>query len=195
MADADDKKKNADGDKSGDVKSPLLSLKKSGKTDGAGGSGETVRVVREIICATPNWPKLTKTNYTQWALVMKVKMQARNLWEAIEPGGVSFQEDRMALDVITSAVPQEMVAALAAKETALEAWNAVKARRVGSDQVQKTEAQRLLREFENVKFTAGGSVDDFTIRLQKLVAELETVGEAVPRRRVVEKLLRVVPKS
>jgi hypothetical protein len=76
MADADDKKKNADGDKSGDVKSPLLSLKKSGKTDGAGGSGETVRVVREIICATPNWPKLTKTNYTQWALVMKVKMQA-----------------------------------------------------------------------------------------------------------------------
>jgi hypothetical protein len=101
----------------------------------------------------------------------------------------------MALDVITSAVPQEMVAALAAKETALEAWNAVKARRVGSDQVQKTEAQRLLREFENVKFTAGESVDDFTIRLQKLVAELETVGEAVPRRRVVEKLLRVVPKS
>jgi hypothetical protein len=126
---------------------------------------------------------------------MKVKMQARNLWEAIEPGGVSFQEDRMALDAITSAVPPEMVAVLAAKETALEAWNSVKARRIGSDQVQKTEAQRLLREFENIKFTAGESGDDFTIRLQNLAAELETVGEAVPRQRMVEKLLRVVPKS
>jgi hypothetical protein len=169
--------------------------KKPGKGDGAGGSGETVRVVREIVGAAPNWPKLTKTNYTQWLLVMKVKMQARNLWEAIEPGGVSFREDRMALDAITSVVPPEMVAALAAKETMLEVWNAVKARRVGGDQVQKTEAQRLLREFENIKFTAGKSVDDFTIRLQNLVAELETVGETVARRRVVEKLLRVVPKT
>jgi hypothetical protein len=35
-----------------------------------------VCVVREIIGAAPNWPKLTKANYTQWALVMKVKMQA-----------------------------------------------------------------------------------------------------------------------
>jgi hypothetical protein len=151
--------------------------------------------VREIVGVAPNWPKLTKTNYTQWALVMKVKMQARNLWEVIEPGGVSFQKDRMALDAITSAVPPEMVAALAAKDSTLEAWNAVKARRIGSDQVQKTEAQRLLREFENIKFIAGESVDDFTIRLQNLTAELETVGETVSRRRMVEKLLRVVPKS
>jgi hypothetical protein len=101
----------------------------------------------------------------------------------------------MALDAITSVVPPEMVAALVAKETVLEAWNSVKARRVGNDQVQKTEAQCLLREFENIKFTTGESVDDFTIRLQNLAVELETVGEAVPRQRMVEKLLRVVPKS
>jgi hypothetical protein len=126
---------------------------------------------------------------------MKVKMQARNLWDAIEPGGVSLQEDRMALDAITSAVPSEMVAALAAKATALEAWNAVKDRRVGSDQVQKTEAQRLLRQFENIRFNDGEGVDDFTLRLQNIVAALETVGETIPPRRVVEKLLRVVPKS
>jgi hypothetical protein len=121
-----------DGDKK-KVETPPGSPTKPGKGAGAGGSGETVRVVREIVGVAPNWPKLTKTNYTQWALVMKVKMQARNLWEAIEPSGVSFQEDCMALDAITSAVPPEMVAALAAKDSALEAWNAVKARRVGSD--------------------------------------------------------------
>lgn len=100
-----------------------------------------MHVVREIVGGAANWPMLTKTNYTQWSLVMKVKMQARNLWEAIEPGGVSLQEDRMALDAITSVVPSEMVASVAAKETALEAWSAVKNRHVGSDQVQKTKAQ------------------------------------------------------
>jgi hypothetical protein len=38
--------------------------KKPGKGDGTGGSGETVRAVREITPGAPNWPMLTKTNYT-----------------------------------------------------------------------------------------------------------------------------------
>jgi hypothetical protein len=59
-------------------------------------------------------------------------MQAHNLWSAIEPGGVSLQEDRMALDAIMSVVPMEMVASLAAKDSTLEVWNAVKERDVGS---------------------------------------------------------------
>ncbi|CAO2038680.1 unnamed protein product [Urochloa humidicola] len=166
---------------------------KGGEDAESSGKGEVVRVIREIGGAA-NWPMLTKTNYTQWSLVMKVKMQARNLWGAIEPGGVSLQKDRMALDAITSAVPSEMVASLAAKATALKAWNAVRDRRVGSDQVQKTEAQRLLRQFGNIRFNDGEGVDDFTLRLQKIIAALETVGETIPPRRMVEKLLRVVPK-
>jgi hypothetical protein len=38
--------------------------KKPGKGDGTGGSGETVRVVREITAGAPIWPMLTKMNYT-----------------------------------------------------------------------------------------------------------------------------------
>jgi hypothetical protein len=108
-----------------DVKTPPASLKKpSGGKGGAdaesSAKGEVVRVIREF-GGPASWPMLTKTNYTQWSLVMKLKMQARSLWSAIEPGGVSMQEDRMALDAITSAVPTEMVASLAAKNSALEA--------------------------------------------------------------------------
>jgi hypothetical protein len=66
---------------------------------------------------------------------MKIKLQACDLWEAIEPGGVPLKEDRMALDVITSALPPEIVPSLAAKDTALEAWTAVKQMRIGSEQV------------------------------------------------------------
>jgi hypothetical protein len=77
----------------------------------------------------------------------------------------------------------------------LEAWKAVKERRIGSDQVQRTEAQRLLREFENMRFNSGECVDDYTTRLQNIVAALEIVGETITLRRVVEKLLRAVPRS
>jgi hypothetical protein len=61
--------------------------------------------VRKIDVGLANWQLLTKMNYTEWALIMKIKLRARNLWEAIEPGDVMLQEDRMALDAITSAVP------------------------------------------------------------------------------------------
>lgn len=170
------------------------------KPDGSSGSGEKEgdvviqRVVREVGVGPTNWPLLTKQNYTEWALIMKIKMQARNLWDAIEPGGVSLQEDRMALDAITSAVPQEMVATLGMKDTTTEAWEAVKSMRIGSESVRKTKAQRLRREFESIRFNNGESVDDFTIRLGNLVAALSTVGETIPESKVFEKLLRVAPK-
>jgi hypothetical protein len=35
--------------------------------------------VREIGVGPANWALLTKTNYTEWALIMKIKLQARNL--------------------------------------------------------------------------------------------------------------------
>ena len=47
----------------------------------------------------------------------------------------------------------------------------------------------------NIRFNDGEGVDDFTLRLQNIVATLETVRETIPPRRVVEKLIRVVPKS
>jgi hypothetical protein len=96
--------------------------------------------VREIGVGPANWPLLTKTNYTEWALIIKIKLQARNLWEAIEPGDVTLQEDRMVLDVITSAVPQEMLASLAVKATATEAWEAVRSLRISSEVVENVRA-------------------------------------------------------
>jgi hypothetical protein len=165
---------------------------RSGENNGSGGSGQ--RVVREISVGPANWPLLTKTNYTEWALIMKIKLQARNLWEAIEPGDVTLQEDRMALDAITSVVPQEMLASLAVKVTAAEVWEAVRSLRIGSEAVRNMRAQRLRTEFESIRFKEGEIVDDFTMRLGSLVAELDTLGEVIKEQQVVQKLLRVVPK-
>jgi hypothetical protein len=73
---------------------------------------------------------LTRTNYSDWVLLMKVKMQARELWEAINPGEVDEPLDRLALDVIYSAAPPEMIFTLTNKPSAREAWEALKTMRV-----------------------------------------------------------------
>ncbi|XP_025813044.1 cilia- and flagella-associated protein 91-like [Panicum hallii] len=40
------------------------------------------------------WPTLTKTNYVEWAAIMRIKLQVRHLWEAVYYGDGDFDEDR-----------------------------------------------------------------------------------------------------
>jgi hypothetical protein len=52
------------------------------------------RVVEKVMSAgLANYPLLTKSNYNQWSLLMKIKLEARGLWGAIEPGDAKFQVD------------------------------------------------------------------------------------------------------
>jgi hypothetical protein len=85
----------------------------------------------------------------------------------------------MSLDAITSAVPQEMLASLAVKATAAEAWEAGRSLRIGSEAVRNVRAQWLRMEFESIRFKEGETIDDFTMRLDNLVAELSTLGEVI----------------
>jgi hypothetical protein len=39
------------------------------------------------------WPTLTKTNYIEWAAVMRVRLQVRHMWEAVRYGDVNYDED------------------------------------------------------------------------------------------------------
>jgi hypothetical protein len=125
---------------------------------------------------------------------MKIKLQARNLWEAIEPGDVTLQKDRMALDAITSAVPQEMLTSLAVKAIDAEAWEAVRSLQIGSEAVRNARAQQLRMEFESICFKEGETVDDFTMRLGSLIVELVTLREVIKEQQVFQKLLWVIPK-
>ena len=84
---------------------------------------------------------LTKTNYSDWALLMKVKLRARLLWTAIEKGGVKPHEDMQALDALCIAVPPEMWPVIADKETAKEAWEAITTMRFRDDSVARIEGK------------------------------------------------------
>jgi hypothetical protein len=68
-----------------------------------------------------SYPTPTKTNYSDWALLMKVKLKARALWSVIEIGDADQLEEMMVLDALCNAIPPEMVLTIAKKETAKEA--------------------------------------------------------------------------
>jgi hypothetical protein len=56
---------------------------------------------------------------------MKLKLQARDLWDVIEFGDGDYRDDHTMLDTIYSVVPSEMVTTLVVKETRAEAWEAI----------------------------------------------------------------------
>jgi hypothetical protein len=64
---------------------------------------------------------LTKTNFTEWNLVMKVKLQAWQLWNAVRYGDADLHEDRRALEALLAVVPIEMASTLANKQNTKDA--------------------------------------------------------------------------
>jgi hypothetical protein len=131
------------------------------------------RVVEKVASAGP-------ANYNDWALLMKIKLEARLLLVVVSPGGVDFQVDRMALDAICSAVPPEVISTLTTKATAREAWESIKTMIVGGKHVRKVSTQKLRREYELLMFRDGESVKDFAMRLTSLINQLETLGDPTP---------------
>jgi hypothetical protein len=57
-------------------------------------SGREVRVV-EKATASIVYPILTRTNYSEWALVMRVNLQAAGLWDAINKGSADYLQAAM----------------------------------------------------------------------------------------------------
>ena len=43
-----------------------------------------MRTVWEV--SSTNWPTLTRTNYGEWAVTMKVMLRAQRLWNAVDKG-------------------------------------------------------------------------------------------------------------
>jgi hypothetical protein len=116
---------------------------------------------------------LTKTNYNDWSLLMKVKLQTRQLWDAVEFSDAEFLEDRLALDALLASVPPEMVSSLANKPTAKDAWDSIiAASRIDNDRIRKTTMQKLRQEWDRLTFRPGEDVNDFTLRLSGLVQQL-----------------------
>ena len=142
------------------------------------------------------WPTLTKTNYVEWAAVMKVRLQVLHMWEAVRYGDVDYDQDRRALNALIAAVPTEMQFSLTSKRTAKDAWDAIAAARIGSDRARKSTLQQLRKEWEDLAFKPGEDVDDFALRLNTLLQKVVQFGDnTYSEERAVEKLFRCVPEK
>jgi hypothetical protein len=142
------------------------------------------------------WSTLTKTNYVEWAAVMRVRLQVRHMWEALRYGDVDYYEARRVLNALVAAVPSEMQFSLSKKRTAKEAWDTIAAARIGSDRAYKTTLHVLRKKWENLTVKPGEDVDDFALHLNTLQQKMVQFGDdTYGEERAVEKLFRCIPEK
>jgi hypothetical protein len=122
---------------------------------------------------------------------MRIKLEARDLWDAVDPSDAKFQVDRMALDTICSVVPPEMVTKLVMKDTMTDAWESIKMMRIGDERIWLANAQKLRREYEMLAFHDSEGVEDFVLWVASIVNQLATLGDPKPDDKVVLKYLRI----
>jgi hypothetical protein len=151
------------------------------------------RVASERVAPAGNFPVLTKTNYYDWAALMRVMLQARGLLDAVIVGTTDYTEDRLALEVIAKAVPSELMGSIASKPSAMAAWESLVLRNVGVDRVHKAKASTLKREFNSLAFEAGESIDDFGTRLSRITNQLVVLGFKYKEEEVVRQFLAALP--
>ena len=135
---------------------------------------------RDSRAGTP-WPMLTKSNYHECSLLMKVKLQARHLWDAVHLGGITYED---------ASVPLDIAASITNKRTAKLAWDTIALRRVGGDRVRRATLQRLRWEWKGLAFQPGEHVEDFAVRLSSLMEQMKLNGDTdLTEERAIEKLL------
>jgi hypothetical protein len=136
-----------------------------------------------------NYPILMKTNYNQWAQLMRIKLEAHGLWGVVDPSDAKFHVDRMALDAICSAVSAEMITVLATKDLAMEAWESIRMIQISDDCIRKASAQKVRREYEVLDFHDGEGVEGFAMRLKGMVNQLIMLGDPELDGKVILKYL------
>ena len=90
-------------------------------------------------------------------------------------------------------MPEEVLLTIAEKETAKEAWEAIKTMCMGVERVKEAKVQTLKGEFESLIMKETDNIDEFCMRLSGIVTNIRVLGETMEESSVVRKILRAVP--
>ncbi|GJY99627.1 zinc finger, CCHC-type containing protein [Tanacetum coccineum] len=124
-------------------------------------------------------PKLKTTNYTVWAIQIKVILEAQGLWEAIEPKKdtqLDDKKDKSAIAFLYQALTEDVILQVASCKTAKELWESLKKRHVGEEKVQQALAKELGKTLDE-SLLVRKLLDSTPDRFIQIVASIEQTSD------------------
>jgi hypothetical protein len=164
---------------------------------------------------TTQGPILLGKNYEFLSLRMKSFLQAQECWDPVDRGYVepdptdlasmtnqkrTTQEkqrkrENNAKFWIQNSVDDSIFSKIRGDVTSKQAWDILRTTNQGNYKVKTVKLQTLRTHFETLKMTESENVDQFMKRVMGIVNHIRLTGEAIPDQRIVEKVLRSLPKK
>ena len=106
-----------------------------------------------------------------------------------------MKKDSKALVFLYQAVHETVFTRITVAKTSKEAWKTLKTTYQGMERVKTTKLQLLRKDFENLCMKESDNIDSFFTHVIGLITQMRTHGETIEERRIVEKILRVLPSK
>lgn len=118
--------------------------------------------IMEAVPSTVVCPMLSSTNYTVWAMRMKVLLRVHKVRESVEPGSDEEVKNNVANVLMFQSIPENLILQIGDQDSPEEIWEAVKSRNLGAERVKEARPQTLMYEFERLRMKDTDSIDAFS---------------------------------
>ncbi|KAI3501587.1 hypothetical protein L1887_29473 [Cichorium endivia] len=167
-----------------------------GDGEGDGGTSGAPMRIEEVGTTSVACPMLTSTNYTVWALRMKVVLRIHKVWTVIDPGTEKNKDkDFLAMGLLYQAIPESLIIQIGDIESSKTLWESIKARYVGVDRVKEARLQTLTAEFDRLRMTESETIDAFAGKMSEIASKSSALGESIEESKIVKKFLKSLPRK
>ncbi|GKD07789.1 zinc finger, CCHC-type containing protein [Tanacetum coccineum] len=134
-------------------------------------TSRTLTVHEQGSNASLQCPKLTKTNYTSWSILVETVLRAYGLWESIDPvtgATVDEKKNYTTKAIIFQTLPEDILLQVAKHKDAKDVWESI-------------------RENE--------TINEFSGKIGGIMAKFKSLGSSLDEEVAVRKLLNSAPKK
>ena len=138
----------------------------------------------------PSWiscPMLNTTNYTVWAMRMKLLLKVHKVWEVVENESDAVDNNDMATALLFQSVPEALILQVGELESEKKVWDAIKDR--------EARLQTLMAEFDSLKMKDNKIIDDFVGKLSEISLKSAALWENMEESKLVKKFLKSLPRK
>ncbi|XP_024004802.1 uncharacterized protein LOC112081959 [Eutrema salsugineum] len=140
-------------------------------------------------------PMLNSTNYTVWAMRMRVLLRVHKVWETVEKEAADGENNDVAMALIFQSVPEMLILQVGKLDTAKKVWDAIKSRHVGAERVREARLQTLMAEFDKLKMKDTEMIDDFSGKLSEICSRSAALGTTIKEPKIVKKFLKSLSRK
>ncbi|XP_071708518.1 uncharacterized protein [Rutidosis leptorrhynchoides] len=156
-------------------------------------SSDGTLTVREQGTVPIQCPKLTETNYTTWSIMIETVLRAYGHWDVITQDEVDEKKNYTTKGIIYQTLPEDVLLQVSKHKNVKEVWESIKTRYVGAELVQKARLQTLRNEFQMLRMKENESINDFSGKINSIVAKFKSLGSTLEEEVIVRKFLNSVP--